>query len=99
LECCGVTNYTDWSSVFGRGKDVTIGCCIEKTDDCFEGMAEKPIEEARKYIYTQGCYQAIKSDLQGLTIGLGVACLILAVIQVLSITCACGIAKNTQQYA
>lgn len=76
-------NYTDWKDFSGDG-NVSIGCCREQTDDCFVGMADLPMEEAVKHIYIEGCYYAIKADLQGATIGLGVACLILAIVQVSS---------------
>lgn len=100
LHCCGVSNYTDWMEISGDG-NVSKGCCLPEMvePDCFNGKADLPLEEASKYIYTQGCYYAIKDDLQGATIGLGVVCLILAIVQVMSISCACGIAKKSSHYA
>lgn len=99
LKCCGVLNYTDW--VEFKGNDVSKGCCLpDKVEpDCFKGKASLSLSEAQKYIYTDGCYNAIKEDLKGATIGLGVACLILGIVQIMSISCACGIAKKSSHYA
>jgi len=101
LECCGIENYMDWKN-FTYGKetnDVAKGCCIEQTEDCNKDMADKPMDEAEKVIYTQGCYNAVKEDMKGVTIGLGVATVVLALVQLLSISCACGLAKNSKRYA
>nr|XP_045590730.1 tetraspanin-3-like [Procambarus clarkii] len=98
LECCGVSNYTDWNNVTKHG-DVTIGCCKEQKDGCFDGMATAPQVVAEQRIYTQGCFYAIKEDLQGAVIALGVVCLILAVVEVMAISCACGLAKKSRHYA
>nr|XP_053644199.1 CD63 antigen-like [Cherax quadricarinatus] len=98
LKCCGVSNYTDWREL-GQGNDVTIGCCKNQTDECVIAMVTKPPLVATKTIYTEGCFYAIKEDIQSITIGLGVACLILAAVEVMSISCACGIAKKSKHYA
>ncbi|MDK2413156.1 hypothetical protein QHH03_29155, partial [Aphanizomenon sp. 202] len=75
------------------------GCCLKQADNCNQGVADKPVSEAEEVIYTQGCYQAIKDDLQSVVVALGVTTLILGLVQLASISCACGLAKNSRQYA
>lgn len=60
------------------------GCCLEDdgTDSCFMGKNDMPLEQAQEYIYTEGCYYAIKNDLKGETVGLGVVLFIMAIVQV-----------------
>lgn len=101
LECCGVDGYTDWGNfTFGKGTgNVAEGCCKEMVEGCNAGMALVPEEEAMKTIYTKGCYDRIKEDLQGVTVALGVTTIILGFIQLLSISCACGLAKQSGRYA
>lgn len=102
LQCCGVHNYTDWKDYKydeTNPNSVADGCCKDMTPDCGLGVLSKSTEEIEKLIFERGCYGAIKDDLQSVTIGLGVACIILALVQLLSISCACGIAKRSSHYA
>lgn len=99
LHCCGVNGYDDWKQYpYGqRGNgNVSRGCCLEDddSDTCFMGRNDLTESEAAKYIYTRGCFEALKEDLQGVTIGLGVVLFIMAIVQVLAVTCACGLAKK-----
>lgn len=61
---------------------MAMGCCLKQTDNCNQGVADKPVSEAEEVIYTQGCYQAIKDDLQSVVVALGVTTLILGLVQV-----------------
>jgi len=102
LECCGVTGFQNWQNyTYGKEpeslNDVASGCCKEETEGCNKGMATKSEEEAMKTIYTEGCYDAVKNQLMGVTIGLGAATVVLAVVQIMAICCACGLAKNSKQ--
>lgn len=100
LHCCGVSSYRDWANYTAIGTgNVADGCCKQMEDDCGKGVLNESPEEIEDKIYTQGCYPAIKEDIQGVTIGLGVACIALALVQLLSISCACGIAKKQSHYA
>lgn len=101
LHCCGIHGYQDWKNfTYGEGTgNVAMGCCLKQTDNCNQGVADKPVSEAEEVIYTQGCYQAIKDDLQSVVVALGVTTLILGLVQLASISCACGLAKNSRQYA
>ncbi|KAK7085985.1 Tetraspanin-9 [Halocaridina rubra] len=100
LKCCGVRNYTDWKN-YSYGIDhpnsVSDGCCKEQSEDCGKGILTNPNIES--LIYTEGCYFAIKDDIEGLAIGLGVIVIILAIIQLMSISCACGIAKRSKHHS
>jgi len=101
LKCCGVESYQDWRN-FNYGNatgDVATGCCIEMNEGCGKGVADLPIEEAGKVVFVQGCYPAIKNDLGGLTIGLGVISVILGLVQLVSISCACGLARKSSYHA
>lgn len=100
LKCCGVNNYTDWENYpYGEAHadSVADGCCIERVENCGISVLEKP--DFEDLIYTDGCFQAIKDDVKNAAIGLGVAVIILAVVQLLSISCACGLAKKSHHYA
>lgn len=99
LHCCGVRNYTDWENYqYGQlhPNSVADGCCREFTKDC--GLNVLSFGDIQDKIYTQGCFRAIENDIEGLAIWLGVICIILALVQLLSISCACGIAKKSSQY-
>lgn len=84
LQCCGVNGYKDWLNfTFGNGTgNVAMGCCIEQTNNCYEGVAYETEETAKKTVYIQGCYQAVKDDLQNVVVALGVTTLILGLVQV-----------------
>jgi len=101
LKCCGVESYADWSEFhFGNTTgDVATGCCLKMVDGCGAGVANLSPEEAAEKVYTRGCYPAIKDDLGGLTIGLGVISVILGLVQLISISCACGLARKNSYHA
>ncbi|KAK3858955.1 hypothetical protein Pcinc_034886 [Petrolisthes cinctipes] len=96
LECCGVSNYTDWNSYsYGTSGNVADSCCREVVENCGFGQALLPAAQAGNFIYTKGCFNAIKEDLQGETIGLCVVLFIMAIVQVMAVTCACGLASKS----
>ncbi|XP_045109350.1 leukocyte surface antigen CD53-like [Portunus trituberculatus] len=97
LKCCGVDSYQDWQNYsYGSTGNVSRGCCIEDDSDaCFMNKNDLPEAQAKQYIYTRGCYAALKEDLKDETIGLGVVLFIMAIVQVLAVTCACGVAKKS----
>lgn len=89
LECCGVNNYTDWKEwPYGANGNVSRGCCKEDdgTSTCFMFKNDLPPSEAEKYIYTKGCYEAIKEDLSGVVVALCVIIFIMAVVEVRALT-------------
>lgn len=97
LKCCGVDSYKDWQEYpYGADGNVSRGCCIEDDSDaCFMNKNDLTEDQAKQYIYTRGCYDALKEDLKDETIGLGVVLFIMAIVQVLAVTCACGVAKKS----
>jgi len=101
LKCCGVESYEDWSEFsFGNTSgNVAEGCCLEMSKGCGDGVANLPLEAAQEKVYVRGCYHAIKDDLGGLTIGLGVISVILGLVQLVSISCACGLARKSSYHA
>jgi len=101
VHCCGVMSYKDWANfTFGKPNgDVAKGCCIDMTDDCFKGMAFESEEVAKNTIYTEGCYVTLMEDLKGVTLALGITVIILGLVQLMSVSCACGLAKNSKRYA
>jgi len=96
LECCGVNNYTDWRDYdWSKGENVADSCCRIESLGCGNKMALATEEDAEKKIYTQGCFYAIKEDLKDETIALGVILFLMAVVQVMSVSCACGLASKS----
>ncbi|XP_066951441.1 CD63 antigen-like [Macrobrachium rosenbergii] len=97
LQCCGVHNYTDWENFYygqQHNNSVADGCCKNMTKGCGLDVLVDP--DIASTIYTQGCFYAIKEDAKDATIGLGVACLILALVQAFSISFACSLAKEAR---
>lgn len=100
LKCCGVKSYQDWQNyTWSGGVNVSDGCCKEDAENCGTGMAVADEQTAAKNIYTRGCYEALKENLQGETIALGVVLFLMAIVQVMAITCACGLARKEGRYA
>lgn len=60
------------------------GCCKEDddTDTCFEGRNTESEAVASQYIYTDGCYEALKEDLKEEVVALCVVLFIMVVVQV-----------------
>ncbi|XP_064082241.1 CD63 antigen-like [Macrobrachium nipponense] len=100
LKCCGVQNYTDWEDFYygqqHENNSVADGCCKGNTTvvGCGLGVLDDPDVETK--IYTQGCFYAIQEDAKDATVGLGVACLILALVEGFSISFACSLAKGAR---
>lgn len=85
LHCCGVENYTDWQEwPYGSNGNVSRGCCKEddRSDTCYMNKNTLPEDQAKDYIYTEGCYEAIKEDLKEEVVALCVILFIMVVVQV-----------------
>jgi len=94
LKCCGVLNYTDWQNFNYTG--VADGCCKEMSKDCGANFFSDPDPSK---IWETGCFTLAKSELGDYDIWLGVLAIALAVIQLICVSCACGIAnKSSSQY-
>jgi len=96
LECCGVNNYTDWATA---EKAPVVGfipetCCIGgAVGNCTQSItAQTDIDVVSKEIYTQGC---LHTYVQSFSIDrLGTVGIVLAVVQVMGIICACMMARS-----
>lgn len=93
FDCCGVDNYKDWAKQeFGQNGDVPDDCCISETKGCGKGVGNLPDTEAKKKIYTTGCFAKLEQTIVGnesYAIGIGVGVVILLFIGVL-ISCCVG---------
>lgn len=60
------------------------GCCKEDdlSDTCFMNKNGLPPEQAAQDIYINGCYEAIKEDLQEEVIALCVVLFLMAIVEV-----------------
>merc|ERR1719498_670237 len=54
LECCGVTNTSDWRSFTAEGNSVPDSCCVNVTKDCGIGAMSDPVK-----VHQQGCHDKV----------------------------------------
>jgi len=98
LQCCGVYNYTDWSSgvfnvVLKKGMDVPPGCCrqVKSVDDlavCTQ-VKHKPPADVEALIYTQGCFTKYDDILENKSLYTMIGGVALGVLQIICIVAAC----------
>jgi hypothetical protein len=83
LQCCGVSNYTDWFSCNGwkRHKWVPDSCCIDISKDC--GKSKDPNKWQPK-----GCLEEILYVMQQQYYVLGIVAIVFAAIQILCMVAA-----------
>jgi len=95
-KCCGTANYTDW----GLNTNFTMeyvpdSCCIEDSTGCaatHNVTSKMKLEDAKKFIYTEGCWDHALKELTLETIGIvGIA---LAIVELLGIISACLMARS-----
>jgi|ERR1711973_43836 len=87
LKCCGVKGSDDWLDT--KYGSVPKSCC--KVPEVCPNIAVS--------YFSEGCYKAVLDDLSGVTIALGIAAIILAIVQVVCIFVSCGLAHRRAQYA
>lgn len=93
IKCCGVDNFNDWKNVTYDG--VSDGCCVEMTKGCGkEYFSKSPKPE----IYETGCYTKAKEQIEPYGIWMGILAIGLAIIQLICVSCACGIANKSREY-
>jgi len=92
LKCCGVMNYTDWQAFNYTG--VADGCCKEMTKGCGENW----FVDQKEPIWETGCYTLVKDEIEPYGIWLGVLAILLAVVQLICVSCACGLAAKSREY-
>ncbi|CAL4157010.1 unnamed protein product [Meganyctiphanes norvegica] len=89
-KCCGVMNYTDWSSyTYGNETNIADGCCLISFKDCGHNYFLKPNPPE---IFNKGCYDAISDNLKPLGRSLRVMFLMLALMQMVSVSLGCHLA-------
>lgn len=95
--CCGIYGYKDWVDFnYGNGTSVADGCCKNETVGCGVDLLENPNVE--DLVYTSGCLAFLTRAFNSVCIGLGVITLILAGIQILSISWVCIIIRDAASY-
>ena len=75
FECCGSSNYTSWKNIDLKNR-VPDSCCIKDEKDCGRDISFENPEEAKKTIYTQGCFDKFMSnfkDIASVAGGIGIA--------------------------
>jgi len=91
LKCCGVESYKDWTNAFkvsDVADSVPASCCKNLEDPkCGDGLADKPEDQVKDKIYTEGCFSEVKDELKadiaivgGAAIGIAVLQLIVSIV-------------------
>nr|XP_045590728.1 CD63 antigen-like isoform X1 [Procambarus clarkii] len=94
--CCGIQGYEDWADfIYGNSTNVADGCCKNQTEGCGVGLLQDP--QVKELVYTAGCLSFLTDALSGFCIALGVVTLVLASIQMLSISWACIIIRDSSR--
>jgi len=93
LECCGILNYTDWQNFNYTG--VADGCCKEMQKGCGDDWFNKP---SKPEIWERGCYTLAKDEIEPFGVWLGILAIGLAIIQLICVSCACGLANKSREY-
>lgn len=100
LKCCGIHNYTDWYTGVitpALSGDVAAGCCKDSdAPNCNVGISSLTPEQADEKIYTKGCYTLLIETVENEALWLIIGGSILAIVQLASITIACGIGRNSR---
>jgi len=96
LKCCGIDGYRDWQSVLTGtgGMSVPDGCCVENIPGCGTNYFINP---AHVEIYKDGCYEATEEILGSLKISLGSLAIIIAFVQLITVFCACNLARESKK--
>lgn len=64
LHCCGVKNYTDWSTTkYFQEKGIPASCCKENTKCSEETL--KDLDKAKTEVYTTGCFALVTHVMEG----------------------------------
>ncbi|XP_076066835.1 CD63 antigen-like [Oratosquilla oratoria] len=98
FKCCGVSNYTDWThTVFSQKEDVPDSCCRQVATDCGKGVLLLSPKEIEEKIHEDGCFENFIEGIASINTGLGIAAIILAIVQIVCISCACTMAKKAKR--
>ncbi|XP_050734552.1 23 kDa integral membrane protein-like [Eriocheir sinensis] len=97
MECCGINGYEDWAQYpYGNGTNVADGCCIDETVGCGVNMLINP--NATELVFTRGCLSFVTGAFSAICLALSILTFALVLVQALSITWACIIAKDSRRY-
>lgn len=93
LECCGVKNYTDWTTVpwFSKNNSVPHSCCKTNATQC-TGLFNQP-----ELLNTQGCETKLEQMLQGVLSYAMLVILGFAIIKLIGMISICVIACRSKK--
>jgi len=99
LHCCGANNYTDWTRPAHRPADQPLipeACCLNGAfASCTALINEKNLYDTafvKEHIYLDGCVKKVVEDIS--INKLGVTGIVLAVVELLGVICACFMARS-----
>jgi len=100
LGCCGTDNFTDWKDIVHHNNAsilhanfVPESCCKLDSPNCTANVFTTTGEtEAEKTIYVNGC---LEKAIHEFAVGtLGIIALVLAIVELLGVLCACFLARS-----
>jgi hypothetical protein len=94
LQCCGLTNYTDWKvTPWGRGHTGKLphSCCRSTSDAICSDRKETAV------LYRTGCYRLVVSFIYENLTKIGIGVLISAAVHILGLVLTCLLAKNVRK--
>jgi CD63 antigen len=97
LECCGITNYTDWSTAYDPNYPLIPESCCKggASDNCTQAITDKNLDDAtfaETIIYVHGCLPKVVADIAITRIGqIGIA---LAIVELVGVVFACFMARS-----
>ena len=98
LQCCGVTNYTDWQATpwgIGHGEGRMPHSCCRWTAEAV--CSAKRHDEREAWLNNTGCYRLVINfvvdNMKAIGLGIGLA----AILHVLGIVLACCLARNVSK--
>lgn len=100
LHCCGTKNFNDWNLIIPRNSGslplIPESCCKEDHTGCSKGIVPEvtPVAVAEKTIYVEGCMDKAIAEFAVGT--LGTISIVLAVIELLGVICACFLARSVR---
>jgi len=89
FKCCGINGYEDWTDY------VPKSCCKKRSDSCAEDVKNKPKDEIKEIIYTEGCQQRFLHYASEKNIA--IAAIIIGFIQLLGIIFACCLSGRNRE--
>lgn len=94
LQCCGLTNYTDWQATpWGRGHTGKLPhSCCHSTRDAICSHRKETAD-----LYRTGCYRLVVSFIYENLTKIGIGILVSAVVHILGLVLTCLLAKNVRR--